>query len=420
VSTDAAPRAYGFAPLVLTCFLPFAAGYLLSYVFRIVNAIVGRRIASDLAIDLAALGMLTSTYFIGFVLLQIPGGVMLDRYGPRRVQATLLLFAALGAALFALSSSIAMLGIARALIGAGVAMCLMAGFKANTLFWPPERLGTANGVLMAFAGLGGVAGTLPVTWLADAAGWRGVFWTLSAASLAVAALVWFAVPDRRPAQRQDLAAAFADVRRIVTARVFWRVVPLTAAAQAAFQAYHTLWTAPWLVDVGGVAAAAIPTAMLAILLGIIPGYLLSGAVTDRAAARGIDKGTLFAIYTGAFLLLQVALIVVPPSGAAAIVVWIVYVVLGTGSMIGYLILTPMFASELAGRLNAAINLIVFLTAFVAQASIGYLLAMFGGALAGGRPAAHGATLAVVAAIQALAWIWFMGGRRSLAAARPRS
>jgi hypothetical protein len=80
----------------------------------------------------------------------------------------------------------------------------------------------------------------------------------------------------------------------------------------------------------------------------------------------------------------------------------------------------MFASELAGRLNAAINLIVFLTAFVAQASIGYLLAMFGGALAGGRPAAHGATLAVVAAIQALAWIWFMGGRRSLAAARPRS
>jgi predicted MFS family arabinose efflux permease len=402
----------GFARVVATCFLPFAAGYLLSYVFRIVNAIVGPRIATDLGLDLAALGVLTSTYFIGFVLLQIPGGVMLDRYGPRRVQAVLLIFAALGAALFALASSITALGVARAVIGAGVGMCLMAGFKANTLFWPPARLGTANGVLMAFAGIGGVFGTVPVTWLADAAGWRGVFWTLSAMSLAIAALVWAVVPDRRPAQQQSLGAALSDVRRILSSSAFWRVVPLAATAQAAFQAYHTLWTAPWLVDVAGYSQAAIPGAMLAILLGIIPGYLLSGAVTDHAAARGIDKGTVFATYTGAFLLLQGLLVVAPPAGVGAVAIWIAYVVLGTGSMIGYLILTPLFANELAGRLNATINLVVFLVAFLAQASIGYLLATFQ-AMGAGRPAAHGATIAVVAAVQALAWLWFMAGRDRL-------
>lgn len=408
------PRAPGLAHAVVTCFLPFAAGYLLSYVFRIVNAVVGPRIAADLAIDMAALGVLTSFYFVGFVLLQIPGGVMLDRFGPRRVQACLLLFAALGAALFALSSSIATLGAARALIGAGVAMCLMAGFKANTLFWPPERLGTANGILMAFAGLGGVVGTLPVTWLADAFGWRGVFWTLSATCVTVAAIVWFAVPDRRPARTQSLSEAFLDVRRILVAPAFWRVVPLCATSQAAFQAYHTLWTAPWLVEVAGLPQAAVPGAMLAVLLGIIPGYLLSGAATDHAGARGIGKDTLFAAYTGAFIVLQAAIVAFPPTGAAAIAVWIAYVVLGTGSMIGYLILTPLFASALAGRLNTAINLLVFLAAFVAQASIGHCIALFEMLLGSGRAAAHAATLALVAAVQAAAWVWFMSGRRAIA------
>jgi hypothetical protein len=95
-------------------------------------------------------------------------------------------------------------------------------------------------------------------------------------------------------------------------------------------------------------------------------------------------------------------------------VWIAYVVLGTGSMIGYLILTPLFSSALAGRLNTAINLLVFLAAFLAQASIGHCLALFESLLGASRPAAHAATLALVAAIQAAAWIWFMAGRRAIA------
>lgn len=417
MNATAPQRAPGFAQLVLTCFLPFAAGYLLSYIFRMVNAVVGPRIAAELGLDLAALGVLTSTYFIGFVLLQIPAGVMLDRYGPRRVQATLLLFAALGAAAFALSSTLATLGLSRAIVGAGVAMCLMAGFKANTLFWPPERLGTANGILMAFAGLGGVFGTVPVTWLADAAGWRGVFWVLSAASLAVAAFVWFAVPDRRAENRQSIADALDGVRRIATASVFWRVVPLSATTQAAFQAYHTLWTAPWLVDVAGLPTGAVPGAMLAILLGIIPGYLLSGTVTDFLSARGIGKEKIFASYTAAFVTLQVAIAALPPAGVGAIAVWILYVVLGTGSMIGYLILTPLFAKDLSGRVNATINLAVFLTAFVVQASIGHALSAFGQGLGIDRAQAHGATILAIAAIQATAWLWFMSGRTLLAPPR---
>lgn len=399
----------GFTRVVLTCFLPFAAGYLLSYVFRTVNAVVGPRLAAELQIDIAALGVLTSAYFAGFVLLQIPAGVLLDRYGPRRVQAVLLLFAAVGAILFSQATTLTGLTLGRGLIGVGVATCLMAGFKANTLFWPAERLGTANGVLMAFAGVGGAVGTLPITWLADIAGWRGVFQVLAGCTLLLAVIVWRVVPDRRPSQAADLREALDGVRRIFAAPVFWSVVPLSAVTQSVFQAYHTLWTAPWLVDVAGFAPSDVPGAMLLVLLGIIPGYLLSGAITDAVGRRRMDKGKLFAAYTGAFIALQLLLALGINRGAVAL--WVLYVVLGTGSVIAYVILTPLFPKELSGRLNTAINLVVFLVAFVIQASIGHALIWVEQGFALTRAGAHGVVLGALVALQLAMWVWYVLGRR---------
>ena len=161
---------------------------------------------------------------------------------------------------------------------------------------------------MSFAGLGGALGTVPVTWLADAIGWRGVFWCLAAATVVLSALVWLVVPDRRQHGALDLAEALGGIRRVFSSREFWRVVPLSAVTQSVFQAYHTLWTAPWLVDVAGFAPHDVPGAMLLIVLGIIPGYLLSGYATDVLGRRRIDKRSLFAIYTAAFILLQAVLV----------------------------------------------------------------------------------------------------------------
>jgi predicted MFS family arabinose efflux permease len=411
VSGDASPRT-GRARAILTCFLPFALGYLFSYVLRIVNAVVGPRIAADLDIDLAALGVLTSAYFAGFVLLQIPAGISLDRYGPRLTQTVLLLVASAGALLFALGDSLAALVIGRFVIGVGVATCLMAGFKANTLFWPAERLGLANGTLLAFAGIGGAFGTIPVTWLADALSWRAAFVVLAIATAAIAALVFLAVPDRRSEATTTLSQALAGTRLVFATPLFWRVVPLSAATQGAFQAYHTLWTATWLADVAGFEPGAIAAAMFIILLGIIPGYLLSGTLTDLAARHRIDKAGLYLAYCGAFIAVQCVLALGPRSGA--LVLWLLFVVLGTGNVIGYVLLTQSFAPALTGRVNTAINLVAFGFAFLLQAAIGYALAWFA---AGGLPIAHahGRVMWCVIVLQVAGWIWL-----ALAPRRPRA
>ena len=85
--------------LILVIFIPFAAGYFLSYLFRSTNAIIAPQLTSEVGLDAGDLGFLTATYFLTFSLFQIPLGILLDRYGPRKVQTLLLLFAAGGAVL---------------------------------------------------------------------------------------------------------------------------------------------------------------------------------------------------------------------------------------------------------------------------------------------------------------------------------
>ena len=115
-----------FATLFLRVFLPFAFAYFLSYIFRGVNAVIFPYLERDIGITAGDLGLLTSAFFLFFAGCQPVLGVTLDRYGPRRVQAVLLVMAALGSALFGLSLSLGELVLARALIGLGFAGGLMA------------------------------------------------------------------------------------------------------------------------------------------------------------------------------------------------------------------------------------------------------------------------------------------------------
>lgn len=117
--TPDAPGPLPFRSAVLRVLLPFASGYSLSYLFRTVGALVSGHMAAELRLTPADLGLLTSAFFLAFALAQLPLGVALDRYGPRRVQAVLLPLAALGAGLFACADSLPLLTFARALIGLG-------------------------------------------------------------------------------------------------------------------------------------------------------------------------------------------------------------------------------------------------------------------------------------------------------------
>ena len=179
--------------LTLRVCLPFLAGYFLSYVYRAVNAVLGTAARSEFSLSAGDLGLLTGAYFFACGLFQVPLGLLLDRFGPRRTDALLLLVAAAGAALFVSAHSFAGLFLGRALIGIGVSAALMACFQAFVLWYPAERIGTMIAVAYAAGAVGAMTVSVPFEYALRVTDWRTIFWVFIAATLGASALLlpWF-------------------------------------------------------------------------------------------------------------------------------------------------------------------------------------------------------------------------------------
>ena len=370
-SPDYSRTAYPLS-LLLRIFIPFALGYFLSYLLRVINAIIAGNLSHDLDLSANDLGLLTSTYLIAFAAIQLPLGVLLDRFGPRRVEATLLLFATLGTAIFASATSLDMLILGRALIGLGVSACLMAAFKSFVQWFPLERLPLINGLHMTAGGLGILFASAPTEWLLQSIDWRGLFWLLSFLTLAVSAIIFFTVPDKPVLESHStLREHIAGVAHIFSDRYFWRIIPLAVATQASALAMLGLWTGPWFRDVTLYDRSEVANALGLIALAMIAGYILIGFGTDRLMKRGYSCLNIAVVGMLVCTLALTALLFAPITLARLL--WMLFGFFSTSSILIFAALSQHFTARLAGRANTAFNLLVFIFAFFIQWGIGAVL-----------------------------------------------
>ncbi len=391
---------------LLRVFVPFALGYFLSYLLRVVNAVIAPDLVGDLGLTAADLGLLTSAYFLTFAAVQLPLGIVLDRFGPRRTEAALLTFAALGAFVFAAAETPAVLILGRALIGLGVSACLMAAFKAFVMWFPGPRIPLVNGCQMAVGGLGALTGTVPVEAALQVTDWRGVFVFLGALTLAAAAAIFVVVPERKsdypPAPLRD---QMGGVVKVFTSPVFWRIAPLTVAVQAAFLSIQSLWSGPWLRDVAGLGRADVANHLLLIAAAMIAGFLLMGLIAERLARLGIKPIAVAVGGMGTFIVLQAALAFGWTESVA--VVWGLFGFFGPAGILSYAVLSQSFPPGLAGRVITGLNVLVFSAAFALQWGIGAVIDLWPVSESGGyAPMAYQAAFGVILAFQVATLIWF--------------
>lgn len=396
------------AALFARVFLPFACGYYLSYLFRTVNAVIANELARDLALSGSALGLLTSAYFLAFAAFQLPLGILLDRYGPRRVNGSLLLVAAIGAATFAVADSVPGLALARGLIGLGVSACLMASMKAFVLWFPMSRLATLNGWLMAVGGVGAMSASAPVEAALAFLSWRALFAVLAALTLAAASVVLLVVPERPPGQKPAPLAKLARELGVVYADLpFWRVAIVCMTVQAGFMSVQGLWVAPWLRDVAGFDRSEMADTLFVLALAMTAGFASSGTIADLLARRGVAPLTLLKAGTGlaaaAFALIASGTV----RGTIAVAPWLALNFFATSAALSYAIVSRRFPRELAGRVNTALNLLIFVAAFCIQWGIGAIMDLW--PQSGGRypVSAYRAAFGVIAALQIASWLAIM-------------
>jgi MFS family permease len=361
---------------ILRVFLPFAAGYFLSYLYRVVNAVIAPDLLADTAIGPSELGLLTAIYFIAFASFQLPLGVLLDRFGPRKVEAVLLLLAAFGAFIFAGGEGLTGLVVGRALIGLGVSACLMAAFKAYTLWFPKEKWPLINGLQMAAGGLGALTATAPVEAALRITDWRGVFIGLAMFTLFAAVAVFTVVPEKQPSSgnRENLPEQIQGIRVVFTSRMFWRTAPLTTASQASFMAVQGLWAGPWLTHIGKLDRTEVAEVLFGVAMAMVAGFILLGTLAEQLSRKGMSVATTAVIGMTLFMVVQVLLLLNPAGWLFPL--WLAFGFLGTSGVIAYSALSQAFPVHLSGRVTTALNLLVFVAAFVGQWAFGAIVSYY--------------------------------------------
>jgi MFS family permease len=403
--------------LILRVFLPFVFGYYIAYLFRTINAVMAAPLATELGLGADDLGLLTSVYFLTFAAAQIPVGILLDRYGPRRVQSVLLVIAAAGSMLFAVSDHFWMLLIGRALIGLGVASAMTAGLKALVLWFPGDRVPLLNGLMVMLGALGAVTATLPADLLLDWIGWRELFGLFAVLTAASAVLIYLIVPEASPAAT---GAVSAGLRKVYADPRFWRLAPLSASCIGTAWALQGLWAAQWLKDVEGLDRAGVVFHLFAMAVALSLGAILLGVALDRVRRRGVGPEALLGPVAAVFIATQFALILRLPL--PSYLQWAVVAAVGAATVLSFAILAEYFPKELAGRANGALNLFHIAAAFAVQYTTGVVLQHWTPEAGHYPEIAYQTAFALNLALQVAAWIWFAlpwAFLRPSAACRPR-
>ncbi|MDD4159736.1 MAG: MFS transporter [Synergistaceae bacterium] len=356
-------------------FIPFGMGYFISVLLGSANAIMSPILVETFLLSPADLGFMTSVYLISFGIAQFPLGVFLDRYGARKTLAPSMLFAVLGAVIFALSQNMWHLIISRILTGVGLSGCLMAAFKAYSDWLPSERLPVVYSLQCLAGGIGGMVSTKPVGFAISIFSWRYTFLFLAAVTLLIALSIWFVPPRDKYSgkkyslsfveQLSEMLSFFMDTR-------FWSVAPLVITAQSMMFAYLYLWVGPWMRDVAMMEVAETGEYMMYAFTGAAAGYFLNGILADFFAKKRWFSWEKMYLYSGVLLVLVTAFITFE-NGRASAFLWGIVMFLSTMTMIAFPIMRNLYDDSEVGRALSLLNFMIFLISFILQWFIGVVL-----------------------------------------------
>jgi MFS family permease len=392
--------------LVFTALLPFAAGYFMSYLLRAVNAVVAPDLVKDLGLSPGELGLLTAAYLGAFALFQLPLGVLLDRYGPRKVQSGLLCVAALGCVGFAFAPDFIGLFVARAVIGLGFSAGLMASYKSSATWVPAERRSLANTAIMSMGALGVVVATEPTEWLVGLIGWRNAFLVFAGLILLAAGFILAAAPRKdtltAPA---PLKQQFGQMIAILKAPLFWRIAPLLGLTSGVQIGIQTLWAGPWMRDVMGFTREEVARHLLFMAVAFMVGILSVGIIADRLARRGIGPMQVMLGFNLLYFAAQ-AVIVLRIEGLM-FPAWLFVAAFGQVAVLAFPWFAAHIGKELAGRANATINFTMFVAAFASQYLVGLIIGLFPASGTGYSPQGYSWAIGIFLAAQLIAYGWYL-------------
>lgn len=254
--------------------------YVLSQFYRAFLAVMTPVLIKDLGVSAADLASASGWWFLAFAAMQLPIGAWLDKAGPRLTAGLLLALGAAGAALFSQATGALQIKLAMALIGAGCAPVLMAGYFIFARTYSPAVFGTLAALMLGVGTLGNVAASLPLSWAVTAFGWRQTVLGIAAITGAVALAILFLVRDPKKLE----GAQGGSLLELLKMPVLWPILIMMMVCYAPIAGLRGLWIGPYFADVHGADQLEIGQVSLWMGLAMVAGNFAYGPL-DRWLGR---------------------------------------------------------------------------------------------------------------------------------------
>lgn len=352
-----------------------AVFYSYEYLLRIAPSVMEHSLRTHFDLSATGFGLLSSVYYFAYVPMQLPVGVLLDRYGPQRLLTFACLVCVVGTFLFTATNSFYVAATGRFLMGLGSAFAFVGVLKLATIWLPENRLAMVSGMTSALGPIGAMFGDNFLEYFIEQSGWVKTLNVIAFAGIGLTIVLWFGIHDKKGRYRQhgtisDLRHGLIDLGKIIRSKQIWVNGMYGCLVYLPTTVFAELWGIPYLMHAHHMSTQAAGIANSLLFLGFIVGAPLMGYLSDRLARRK------FPMLLGALGAAVIMMVILYAPGLNERTIQYLMFLLGllySAQAIVFAVGRELSPGEAAGTAMAVTNMIVMLGAMFLQPLVGHLL-----------------------------------------------
>ena len=352
-----------------------AVFYSYEYFLRISPSVMEGALRNHFNLSATGFGLLSAFYYYAYVPMQLPVGVLMDRFGPRRLLAIACLICVIGTFMFADTFLFGVAAIGRFLVGLGSAFAFVGVLKLATIWLPEDRLAMVAGMATALGTIGAMIGDNLLGGMVTWVGWQQTVNFTAIFGIGLIFLLWFGLRDKEVHQGEEgtidsLKKSMIDLGIIVRNKQIWINGMYGCLVYLPTTVFAELWGIPYLRHAHGLTQSGANLCNSVLFLGFTIGAPLMGFISDKLKRR---KLPMMVGASGACIVMIVILYAPGLNATSLSVCMFLLGLLYSVQSIVFAVGREVSPKEAAGTAIAMTNMVVMIGAMFLQPLVGRLL-----------------------------------------------